>query len=79
MGHNLGMRHDFDRTDSRGKSCYGYMDYKDDTNYWSRCSVEDFTKTKKSCLAAATSECSSGTLSYWRYIMFSHGTPKKDP
>jgi hypothetical protein len=52
------------------------MDYKDDTNYWSRCSVEDFTKTKKSCLAAATSECSSGTLSYWRYIMFSHGTPK---
>merc|ERR1719361_2092493 len=51
MGHNLGMRHDFGRKDSRGKSCYGYMDYKDDTNYWSRCSVEDFTKTKKSCLS----------------------------
>merc|ERR1712179_599797 len=54
MGHNLGMRHDFGRTDSRGKKCYGYMDYKDDTNYWSRCSVEDFTKTKKSCLAGGT-------------------------
>jgi len=53
MGHNLGMSHDFGRKDSRGKSCYGYMDYKDDTNYWSKCSVEDFTKVKKSCLNAA--------------------------
>ena len=26
------------------------MDYNDATNYWSRCSVEDFTKTDKSCL-----------------------------
>ena len=65
MGHNLGMRHDFGRTDSRGKSCYGYMDYKDDTNYWSKCSVEDFTKTKKSCLGAAT----TGTFLNYRSIL----------
>ena len=26
-----------------GKECYGYMDYKDDTNYWSHCTVSDFT------------------------------------
>ena len=54
MGHNLGMRHDFTkgkpRKDSRGNDCYGYMDYNDTTNYWSTCSVEDFAKTKKSCL-----------------------------
>ena len=50
MGHNLGMRHDFNRRDSTGKKCYGYMDYTDSTNYWSGCSVEDFKKTKKSCL-----------------------------
>ena len=50
MGHNLGMSHDFNRKDSRGKNCYGYMDYKDDTNYWSRCSVEDFTKVNKRCI-----------------------------
>ena len=57
IGHNLGMRHDFNREDSRGKNCYGYMDYKDSTNYWSTCSVEDFTKTKKSCLSACDSTC----------------------
>ena len=51
------MRHDFGRKDSRGKNCYGYMDYKDSTNYWSKCSVEDFTKTKKSCLKACDSSC----------------------
>ena len=50
MGHNFGMRHDQGRRDSRGKACYGYMDYKDDTNNWSRCSVEDFTKQNKRCL-----------------------------
>ena len=53
MGHNLGMRHDFKRTDSRGRNCYGYMDYEDSTNYWSTCSVEDFMGTKKDCLRAA--------------------------
>ena len=26
-----------------GKDCYGYMDYKDDTQGWSECSVKDFT------------------------------------
>ena len=30
------------------------MDYNDDTNYWSSCSVEDFIKTKKGCLKQAT-------------------------
>jgi len=60
MGHNLGMRHDFGRKDSRGKNCYGYMDYKDSTNYWSKCSVEDFTKVKKSCLAICTQKTCDG-------------------
>ena len=60
MGHNLGMRHDFGRKDSRGKNCYGYMDYKDSTNYWSRCSVEDFTKVRKSCLAICTQKTCDG-------------------
>ena len=54
MGHNLGMRHDFTkgapRKDSRGNDCHGYMDYRGSTNYWSTCSVEDFFKTKKTCL-----------------------------
>ena len=50
MGHNLGMRHDFNRQDSRGTECKGYMDYDDSTNYWSGCSVEDFTKTNKQCI-----------------------------
>ena len=50
MGHGLGMKHDHGRSDSRGKACYGYMDYKDDTNYWSTCSVEDFTKQDRKCL-----------------------------
>ena len=57
MGHNLGMSHDFKnggvRRDSQGRNCYGYMDYKDDTNYWSTCSVEDFMKTNKDCLKTA--------------------------
>ena len=26
-----------------GVECYGYMDYLDDTNYWSACSVADLT------------------------------------
>lgn len=59
MGHNLGMSHDFGRKDSRGKNCC-YMDYKDSTNYWSKCSVEDFTKVKKSCLAICTQETCDG-------------------
>ena len=50
MGHGLGMKHDHGRSDSRGKACYGYMDYKDDTNYWSTCSVEDFTMQDRTCL-----------------------------
>ena len=49
MGHNLGMRHDFD--DSKGpgnhkeldgKLCKGYMDYNDNTNLWSHCSAKYF-------------------------------------
>ena len=63
MGHNIGLQHDCINYNCAhwhpsyvgprvidGVECYGYMDYKDDTNLWSRCSVEDFTKTKKSCL-----------------------------
>merc|ERR1711931_331185 len=26
-----------------GKKCYGYMDYFSNTNYWSPCSVSDFS------------------------------------
>ena len=55
MGHNLGMEHDCDGTCAYwsssyvgprqldGVDCFGYMDYKDDTNYWSPCSVSDFS------------------------------------
>lgn len=56
MGHNLGMHHDFDnsnrqpRRGTNGKACYGYMDYKESTNFWSQCSVDDFTGTEKGCL-----------------------------
>lgn len=28
--------------DHDGKDCYGYMDYRDDTDEWSECSVNDF-------------------------------------
>ena len=62
MGHNLGMSHDFGRSDSQGNPCYGYMDYDDETNFWSTCSVEDFTKTDKSCVELCTSEnCQDNT------------------
>ena len=50
------MHHDFHRSpsdvrrDKSGKACYGYMDYKQDTNYWSTCSVEFLTGQNKSCL-----------------------------
>ena len=50
------MHHDFKRSpsdvrrDRSGKACYGYMDYKQDTNYWSTCSVEFLTGQNKSCL-----------------------------
>jgi len=56
MGHNLGLAHDCLNGNCAywsnsykgprvqdGKECFGYMDYKDDTNYWSACSVSDFT------------------------------------
>ena len=56
MGHNLGMKHDCLEEDCRtwlstykgprtigGQECYGYMDYIGTTNYWSPCSVSDFT------------------------------------
>ena len=48
------MSHDHRRKDSNGNNCFGYMDYNDDTNYWSSCSVEDFIKTKKGCLKPAS-------------------------
>ena len=51
------MQHDFIgrnpsnvRRDRSGKACYGYMDYKRDTNFWSTCSVEYLTRQNKSCL-----------------------------
>merc|ERR1719184_478083 len=56
MGHNLGLGHDCLEGNCatwspsykgprvlNGVECYGYMDYKDDTNYWSPCSVSDLT------------------------------------
>ena len=54
MGHNIGLQHDCINYNCAhwnpsyvgprvidGVECYGYMDYKDDTNYWSACSVSD--------------------------------------
>ena len=56
MGHNMGMDHDCINGNCAywkssyvgprqldGVDCFGYMDYKDDTNYWSPCSVSDFS------------------------------------
>lgn len=56
MGHNLGLAHDCLNGNCAhwsssykgprvqdGVKCFGYMDYKDDTNKWSPCSVADFT------------------------------------
>ena len=56
MGHNIGLAHDCKNGNCAywsssyvgprvidGKECFGYMDYKDDTNYWSACSVADLT------------------------------------
>ena len=56
MGHNLGLDHDCINFNCaywassyvgprkiNGVECFGYMDYKDDTNYWSACSVADLT------------------------------------
>ena len=54
------MKHDFNRgpndarKDSNGKACYGYMDYKKDTNFWSKCSVEFLTRQNKHCLKELT-------------------------
>ena len=47
MGHNMGMKHDFDGKPGNmrvknGQTCTGYMDYQDKTNQWSVCSVSDF-------------------------------------
>ena len=51
------MHHDFIgsntrnvRRDRNGRSCYGYMDYRQDTNYWSTCNVEYLTRQNKNCL-----------------------------
>ena len=50
------MSHDFingpndARKDRNGKACYGYMDYKKDTNFWSKCSVEFLTSQNKRCM-----------------------------
>ena len=56
MAHNLGIQHDclhynckfwsddyVGPRDHDGKDCYGYMDYRDDTDEWSECSVSDFS------------------------------------
>lgn len=53
IGHNLGMKHDFEggpsnfRTDSKGNACKGYImgyHYPPYPSKWSGCSREDFTK-----------------------------------
>ena len=54
IGHNLGMMHDFDGNvlynryadEDETELCTGvggYMDYFNDPNQWSKCSVNDFT------------------------------------
>ena len=63
LGHNFGMQHDFIgsntnnvRRDRNGRPCYGYMDYKSGTNYWSTCSVEYLTRLNKNCLRIQKAE-----------------------
>ena len=69
MGHGLGMKHDFGRCVEcykvlNGQTCKGYMDYTDSTNYWSHCSVRDFTdyinRQKNFCLASLNGGSGSG-------------------
>ena len=69
MGHNLGMAHDFGSCQTcyklvDGKACKGYMDYTDSTNYWSHCSVNDFTdyinRQQNFCLAPLNGSGGSG-------------------
>ena len=44
------------------------MDYNDDTNYWSSCSVEDFIKTKKGCLKPATPQNEGKLIRQFTYF-----------
>ena len=62
------MSHDHGRKDSNGNNCVGYMDYDDDTNYWSSCSVEDFIKTKKGCLKPATPQNKGKFIRQFTYL-----------
>merc|ERR1711962_494403 len=79
MGHSLGMHHDCINGNCRtfssdykgprtinGEECYGYMDYNDDTNYWSQCSISDLTsyinRQQKFCLEPIKPQTVSGTV-----------------
>ena len=57
IAHNLGIQHDcinyqcsfwldsyVGPRDHDGKDCFGYMDYRHDTDEWSQCSVSDFAE-----------------------------------
>ena len=57
IAHNLGIKHDcidyecryWDKSyvgprKYKGKDCYGYMDYRDETPGWSECSTHDFAE-----------------------------------
>ena len=83
MGHNLGMYHDHEYCGGtqrkrllNGKPCVGYMDYDDDTNQWSHCSVADLTSymnkvirhQKKFCLKELTTQHQSRTQASWKAL-----------
>lgn len=66
MGHNLGMRHDFDLS----SSCTGFMDYGNAPNEWSSCSQQEFlnhynaiqsSSSLSWCMPSAPDACGSGT------------------
>jgi len=67
VGHNLGMKHDFNGspsnkryTDVGNQLCTGvdgYMDYYNEPNKWSPCSVQDFTNYYNSVLTSQGEWC----------------------
>jgi len=83
MGHNIGLQHDCINYNCAhwhpsyvgprvidGVECYGYMDYKDDTNYWSVCSVSDLLTYINSlpsglCLESLVPKGTWGKWSKW--------------
>lgn len=70
--------------DHNGKDCYGYMDYRDDTDEWSECSVNDFAsyvnRQSNFCLQkiepSSTDISDKGFVSYFLTFYYNAKTHK---